>query len=89
MYEQYYQNPEADIFFPKHDSPGIIPLPTNPQRRIDIIAEYLDPQGDVYGDEHSLFNPEKLNELEALVKQQKAALEQEQKEKELYKKFGL
>jgi predicted ATPase len=89
LYEQYYQNPEADIFFPKHDSPGIIPLPTNPQRRIDIIAEYLDPQGDVYGDEHSLFNPEKLNELEALVKQQKAALEQEQKEKELYKKFGL
>ena len=89
LYEQYYQNPEADIFFPKHDSPGIIPLPTNPQRRIDIIAEYLDPQGDIYGDEHSLFNPEKLNELEALVRQQKAALDQEQKEKELYKKFGL
>ena len=89
LYEQYYQNPEADIFFPKHDSPGIIPLPTNPQRRIDIIAEYLDPQGDIYGDEHSLFNPEKLNEIEALVRQQKAALDQEQKEKELYKKFGL
>ena len=89
LYEQYYQNPEADIFFPKHDSPGIIPLPTNPQRRIDIISEYIDPQGDIYGDEHSLFNPEKLDELEALVKQQKAALEQEQKEKELFKKFGL
>jgi predicted ATPase len=89
LYEQYYQNPEADIFFPKHDSPGIIVLPTNPQRRIDIISEYLDPSGDVYGDEHSLFNPDKINELEALVRQQKAALEQEKQEKELYKKFGL
>ena len=89
LYEQYYQNPEADVFFPKHDSPGIIPLPTNPQRRIDIISEYLTPQGDIYGDEHSLFNPDKLNELEALVRQQKAALDQENREKDLYKKFGL
>ena len=89
LYEQYYQNPEADIFFPKHDSPGIIPLPTNPQRRIDIISEYLTPQGDIYGDEHSLFNPDKLNELETLVRQQKAALDQENREKDLYKKFGL
>jgi predicted ATPase len=89
LYEQYYQNPEADIFFPKHDSPGIIVLPANPQSRIDIISEYIDPQGEIYGDEHSLFNPEKLNELEALVKQQKAALEVEEKEKALFKKFGL
>jgi hypothetical protein len=89
LYEQYYQNPEADVFFPKHDSPGIIPLPTNPQRRIDIISEYLTPQGDIYGNEHSLFNPDKLNELEALVRQQKAALDQENREKDLYKKFGL
>lgn len=89
LYEQYYQNPEADIFFPKHDSPGIIVLPANPQRRIDLIAEYLNPEGDIYGDEHSLFNPEKIHELEALVRQQKAALDQENREKELYKKFGL
>ena len=86
---QYEQNYDADIFFPKDDSPGIIELPADPQRRIDIIAEYLDPSGELFGDEHSLFNPEKLDELEALVKQQKAALEQEEKEKELYKKFGL
>ena len=89
LYEQYYQNPEADIFFPKHDSPGVIVLPANPQQRIDIIAEYLDMQGDIFGDEHSIFNPDKLDELEALVRQQKAALEQENQEKALFKKFGL
>jgi len=89
LYEQYYQNPEADIFFPKHDSPGVIQLPSSPQKRIDIISEYVDPSGELYGDEHSLFNPEKLDELESLVKQQKAALDAENKEKELFKKFGL
>lgn len=89
LFAQYQQNYEADIFFPKNDSPGIIELPTNPQRRIDILSEYVTPEGDMYGDEHSLFNPEHLDELEALVKQQKAALDQENREKELFKRFGL
>ena len=89
LFAQYEQNYDADIFFPKDDSPGVIVLPTNPQRRINIISEYIDTSGELYGDEHSLFNPEKLDELEALVKHQKAALEEEEKEKELFKKFGL
>jgi len=89
LFAQYEQNYDADIFFPKDDSPGIIVLPSDPQRRIDIIAEYLDSSGEIYGDEHSLFNPEKLNELEALVKHQKSVLEKEKEEKDLFKKFGL
>lgn len=89
LFAQYEQNYDADIFFPKNDSPGVIVLPTNPQRRIDIISEYINVDGELYGDEHSLFNPEKLDELESLVKQQKAALEQEEKEKELFKKFNI
>lgn len=89
LYEQYAQNYDADIFFPKNDSPGIIKLPTSIKQRVDTISEYLDSTGSLYGDEHSIFNPEKLDELEALVRQQKAALDEEQKEKELWKKFGL
>ena len=89
LFAQYEQNYDADIFFPKDDSPGLIVLPTNPQQRIDIISQYIDPSGEIYGDEHSIFNPEKLDELETLVKQQKAALDEEEKEKELFKKFGL
>lgn len=89
LFEQYTQNYDADIFFPKDDSPGLIRLPTSIKQRIDTISEYIDPSGNLYGDEHSIFNPEKLDELEALVKYQKAALDQEEKEKELWKKFGL
>jgi predicted ATPase len=89
LYIQYRQNYDADIFFPKDDSPGIIVLPTNPQKRIDMISDYLTPTGELYGDEHSIFNSENLSELETLVKQQKAALEAEEKEKELFKKFSI
>jgi len=89
LYIQYRQNYEADIFFPKDDSPGIIVLPTTPKGRIDIISDYISPQGKLYSDEDSIFNPEKLNELEALVKQQKAALDQEEAEKALFEKFKI
>jgi nicotinamide riboside kinase len=89
LLEQYKQNYESDIFFPANDSPGIIELPTGQQARIDLISQYLNAEGEIYGDEHSLFNPEKLDELEALVKQQKAALESEENERALFEKFGM
>lgn len=89
LYLQYRINYEADIFFPKDDSPGIIVLPTCPKQRIEMISEYISPEGEMYGDETSIFNPENLTELETLVKQQKAALEQEEAEKALYEKFNV
>ena len=87
LLSQYTQNPEADIFFPKGDSPCIIELPNEGQQRIDMVQEYVTPEGEMYGDESSIFND--INELERLVTQQKAALDQEEKEKELFRKFGL
>ena len=87
LYRQYTENPEADIFFPKGDSPCIIELPHDGQQRIDIVHEYVTPEGEMFGDETSIFND--IDELERLVTQQKAALDQEEKEKELFRKFGL
>lgn len=89
LYRQYTEHPEADIFFPKGDSPCIILLPDKGQERIDLIGQYITPEGGMYGDEESIFSPNNLNELEELVKQQQAAHEAEEKEKELKKKFGL
>ena len=89
LFLQYEQNCDADIFFPKDDSPGIIVLPTKPQQRIDTIAEYISPSGDIYGDEQSLFTPENLTAIETLMKQQQTALGKEEAEKELFKKFGI
>ena len=87
LYRQYTENPEADIFFPKGDSPCIIELPHDGQQRIDLISEYVTTEGEMYGEDVSIFND--VDELERLVHQQKDALDQEEKEKELYKRFGL
>jgi predicted ATPase len=87
LYRQYTENPEADIFFPKGDSPCIIELPDDGQQRIDLISEYVTTEGEMYGEDVSIFND--VNELERLVQQQKAALDDEEKEKELYKRFGI
>lgn len=89
LYLQYRINYDADVFFPKDDSPGIIVLPTGPKQRIEMLSEYITPEGDMYGDDASIFNPENLNELETLVRQQKAALEQEEAEKALFEKFSV
>ena len=87
LHLQYTQNPESDVFFPKGDSPCMIELPHNGQERIDLISEYVTPDGEMYGDKESLFSD--IDKLEKLVTQQKAALDQQEKEEELYKKFGL
>jgi predicted ATPase len=89
FYEQFTQNPEADIFFPKHDTPVIIPLPTSAKDRIESIKDYLDESGELYGEDQSMFNPENLDEMERFLKQQQNALDAENAEKELYEKFGL
>jgi len=89
LFQQYFQNLHADVFFPKDDSPCLIKLPDDPQQRIDSIADYLTPEGNIWGEEHSILSPDNLKELEGLVKQQQTAHEAEETEKELFKKFGL
>ena len=89
LYRQYTEHPEADIFFPKGDSPCLILLPDKGQERIDLIGEYITTEGVMYGDESSIFNSENIDKLEQLVMQQKNVAEAEEKEKELRKKFGL
>ena len=54
-----------------------------------MVAEYVGPDGDMYGDEDSILNPENINELERLVNLQKQAKDQEEEEERLKQKFGL
>ena len=89
LYNQYMHNPEADIFFPKGDTPCIIILPDDQQGRIDLISEYVNTDGELFGEEESILNPDNIDKLEQLVKEQEKARDKEETEKELYKKFGL
>lgn len=89
LYQQYMVAPQGDVFFPKDDSPCVILLPDHPQARIDLIAEYVTPDGGMYGEEESILNPDNIEDLERLVEMQKLQLDQEEKEAELFKQFGL
>tara|TARA_R110002096_G_C14507991_1_gene715910 strand:- start:432 stop:1163 length:732 start_codon:yes stop_codon:yes gene_type:complete len=89
LYQQYKQNIDSDIFFPKDDSPCLIKLPDSMQQRIDIIAEYVSPDGGMHSEEDSILNPDNLNELEQLLTQQSNAQITEEEERKLFDKFGL
>ena len=83
LYQQYFQHGDSDVFFPKDDSPAIIQLPHNAQARIDLIADYITPEGELYGEENSILNPENIKELEQLVQHQQATIEKEQEDAKL------
>ena len=89
LYSQYNHNVESDIFFPKGDSPCVLTVPDDAQKRIDLISEYVDEEGDLYGDEDSVLNSENLKELESLVYEQKAEVDREEHMKDLHRKFGI
>tara|TARA_R110000765_G_scaffold71714_2_gene139222 strand:- start:135 stop:911 length:777 start_codon:yes stop_codon:yes gene_type:complete len=89
VYMQYVGNPEADVFFPNGDSPTIILLPNSGQARVDVMAEYVTPEGGMYGDEDSILNPDNIEDLERLVQAQAGELKKEEEEKALYEKFGM
>lgn len=89
LFSQYTNNVESDIFFPKDDTPCVLTVPSDAQKRIDLISEYVDEEGDMYGDEDSVLNSENLKELESLVYQQKTEADHENHMKDLHKKFGI
>lgn len=78
---QYEKNYDADIFFPKNDSPGILAIAGTREQRLIEIGQYISPEGELYGDEHSIFNPNHIDQLEKLVREQKEELEKEKKYK--------
>ncbi len=81
------QNAEADIFFPKGDSPAVIEMPNTAQERIDLVHQYVGDDGTLIADEPSILSD--VGKLEDLLLQQEGALDAENKEKELFKRFGL
>jgi uncharacterized protein YheU (UPF0270 family)/predicted ATPase len=89
LYMQYMVHADADVFYPKGDSPCLILLPDDPQARIDLVQEYVTPEGTMYGEEESILNPENIEQLETLVAAQADALDSEKKQEELMKQFGV
>ena len=77
IFQQYTSNIHADVFFPKDDSPGFIKLPNSDSARCSLIEEYVTPEGGMFGDEHSILNPDNIEVLETLVQKQQESLKLE------------
>jgi nicotinamide riboside kinase len=76
--QHYTHGLSIDKFFPENDSPGIIEIFGSREQRIHLIRQYLNVDGDLIGDDYnSVLTPENLNQLESLLKSQKAAVESE------------
>jgi predicted ATPase len=90
VYQQ--QRTGVSVFLPKDDSPGIIEVFGKPYERIHLIKQYLDGDGDLMGGEgnlDSLLTPDAIENMSKLIAEQKEMKDLEDKEKDLYKKFGL
>jgi GTPase SAR1 family protein len=70
-------------FFSADDCPAIIEVFGKQEERILLIRQYLDENGNVYGEEDdTILNPENIEDLERLIAQQVTEDEKEKKIKE-------
>jgi len=60
----------ASPFFPPNDSPALIELKGSVEERIDLIGMYVNPEGNMYGEEQSLVNMDEIAKMESLLREQ-------------------
>lgn len=71
LMHQYCENLESDIFYPKEDSPLIIQVEgSTVDDRIAFIAEFIDRNGNLIETETSILDPQNLDILEQMMKDQ-------------------
>ena len=89
LFDQYMENLEQDVFYPKEDCPAIVCIDENfasLDDRLMFIGEFIDHKGDlIEGD--SLLDPENLEFLEQLVGDQTREKENEERINQIVKEF--
>jgi predicted ATPase len=78
---EYTDNYDSDVFWPKNDSPGVIEISGTREQRLIQFGDYIQPDGTLYGEEHSILNPEQLNLMETILKEQQGQLDFEKEMK--------
>jgi predicted ATPase len=89
LFHQYMENLESDVFFPKEDCPAIVAIDENfatIDDRLMFIGEFLDHTGNLIEDT-SILNPENMDVLEQLVKDQEREKENEERIDKIIKEF--
>lgn len=89
LFDQYMENLENDVFYPKDDCPAIICIDenfTSIDDRLMFIGEFIDYKGDLIEGE-SLLDPDNLEFLEQMVKDQEREKENEDRINKIVNEF--
>jgi hypothetical protein len=72
LFDQYMDNMDMDIFYPKDDCPAIITVEgSTVDDRLMFLGEFLDKNGDLIDDEgSSILSPDNLELMEQMMKEQ-------------------
>lgn len=84
---QYQQQRGLAPFFVKDDAPPIIEIFGSPLERVELAKLYINNVGDLIDTASSVLNPENLEMMEDLLRQQGYALEDEKKQEALVNKI--
>lgn len=76
---KYKKGAETLPFFEKDNAPAIIDIYGQPFERIAQIGMYVTEEGDAYGEDQSLIDINELAEMNKLLREQKDAMQQEDK----------
>ena len=89
LFDQYMENLEVDVFFPVEDVPAIVCIDEHflsVDDRLMFIGEFIDYKGDlIEGD--SLLDPNNLEVLEQMVKDQERETENEERINKIISEF--
>ncbi len=90
LFNQYMENLELDVFYPKEDCPAIICIDESflsVDDRLMFIGEFIDYKGDLIEDETSILDPSNVEMLEQILGAQKKEQGEELKLKDIMKSF--
>ncbi len=90
LFDQYMENLEVDVFYPKDDCPAIICIDeffTSLDDRLMFIGEFIDYKGDLIEDQNSILDPSNVEMLEQILGAQKKEQGEELKLKDIMKGF--
>lgn len=76
---KYKKGVETLPFFEKDNAPAIIDIYGDPYERMAQISMYVTEEGDAFGEDQSLIDINELAEMNKLVREQKEALQEENK----------
>ena len=88
LFDQYMENLEVDVFYPKEDCPAIICIDehfSTVDDRLMFIGEFLDYKGDLIETETSILDPSNVELLEEIIGAQAKEMSEEERLKALIK----